>query len=225
MSCYNPNPNCTCRHCDPSKEIKKSSKREDLTGQKFNRLLIVGLSHIKNKVSYWKCLCDCGKIHIAKGSHIKEGRTKSCGCYGNEQMRKVLNKEPGHASWHLQFVQYKRHAKERDLEFDISFDFFKKICSMKCTYCGSDPRPYNLYYKRDGTKRIKKGRFTTEEARIRAWININGIDRVDSDIGYEESNCVPCCSICNTMKMDHSQEKFLDHIKKILEYQNREVKC
>ena len=33
-----------------------------------------------------------------------------------------------------------------------------------------------------------------------------GIDRIDSDIGYTLANCVPCCTICNLMKSDHSLE-------------------
>ena len=28
----------------------------------------------------WKCLCDCGKEHIVRGSNLTTGRTKSCGC-------------------------------------------------------------------------------------------------------------------------------------------------
>lgn len=30
----------------------------------------------------------------------------------------------------------------------------------------------------------------------------SGIDRVDSALGYIEGNCVPCCSVCNRMKLD-----------------------
>lgn len=43
-----------------------------------------------------------------------------------------------------------------------------------------------------------------------------GIDRVDSSIGYISSNCRPCCSVCNYMKLDHTEEYFINHIKKIL---------
>lgn len=42
-----------------------------------------------------------------------------------------------------------------------------------------------------------------------------GIDRVNNQIGYILSNCVPCCKICNWMKRDLSLEDFLNHIKKI----------
>jgi hypothetical protein len=44
-----------------------------------------------------------------------------------------------------------------------------------------------------------------------------GIDRVDNSIGYELDNCVPCCSWCNSIKMEHSKEEMLEHLNKIIE--------
>lgn len=46
-----------------------------------------------------------------------------------------------------------------------------------------------------------------------------GLDRVDSSEGYVEYNVVPCCALCNTMKFNHSTDKFLSHIDKIYKYQ------
>lgn len=43
-----------------------------------------------------------------------------------------------------------------------------------------------------------------------------GVDRVDSSIGYEIKNCVPCCKTCNYMKLNLSLSDFLSHIQKIL---------
>ena len=35
-----------------------------------------------------------------------------------------------------------------------------------------------------------------------------GIDRIDSNIGYTLANAVPCCTACNTMKLDFSLEEW-----------------
>ena len=43
----------------------------------------------------------------------------------------------------------------------------------------------------------------------------NGIDRIDSNLGYYKENCVPCCSICNYMKQSFSQLDFISQCKKI----------
>lgn len=43
-----------------------------------------------------------------------------------------------------------------------------------------------------------------------------GLDRVDSKVGYLPTNIVPCCRICNTMKMALPKDIFLAHCKKIV---------
>jgi hypothetical protein len=62
----------------------------DLTGTRFGRLTIVGISgHIQRKgktstIILWECQCDCGGSKIARGNHLRDGRTKSCGCITKE---------------------------------------------------------------------------------------------------------------------------------------------
>lgn len=43
------------------------------------------------------------------------------------------------------------------------------------------------------------------------------IDRVDNNTWYTEQNCVPCCSVCNKMKLNYDNNFFINHIKKIYE--------
>ena len=67
---------------------------EDLTGQRFHRLIAVRyVGADRNRVSLWLFKCDCGAETIARGSAVKRGRTKSCGCFRKEvairQLRKV----------------------------------------------------------------------------------------------------------------------------------------
>ena len=60
---------------------------EDLIGQKFNLLTVVGFSHIKQykrgrikNIAYFNCVCDCGNNHIASAPSLKSNKVKSCGC-------------------------------------------------------------------------------------------------------------------------------------------------
>jgi hypothetical protein len=43
----------------------------------------------------------------------------------------------------------------------------------------------------------------------------NGIDRIDSNIGYIEGNVQPCCYNCNMMKRSMTHTQFINHILKI----------
>lgn len=45
----------------------------------------------------------------------------------------------------------------------------------------------------------------------------HGIDRVDNSIGYLINNCVPCCTMCNYMKKNYTEEEFIEHCIKIVE--------
>jgi hypothetical protein len=48
----------------------------------------------------------------------------------------------------------------------------------------------------------------------RAWIIVNGIDRVDNSIGYIKSNSVTCCSQCNFAKNDISLYEWLSYLER-----------
>jgi hypothetical protein len=53
----------------------------DLGGGRFGKL--VALDPVRRGGSaavFWRCKCDCGKIHEASGSELKAGRAVSCGC-------------------------------------------------------------------------------------------------------------------------------------------------
>lgn len=66
-------------------------KAIDLTGQRFNRLFVLcqagwdGCGHL-----LWTVICDCGTEFVARGSDLKMGRTRSCGCLKRETSSKNM---------------------------------------------------------------------------------------------------------------------------------------
>ena len=57
---------------------------QNLIGQRFHSLEVISGPIIKNKKTYWVCKCECGKEKIARADQLKNGQTKSCGCYKNK---------------------------------------------------------------------------------------------------------------------------------------------
>lgn len=58
----------------------------DLTGQKFGRLMVLSrLSSDSRGEARWECVCACGNQTAALGSHLRTGRTQSCGCLTREK--------------------------------------------------------------------------------------------------------------------------------------------
>ena len=62
---------------------------KDITGQRFGRLIATEKSHkTKDKNWWWKCLCDCGNKVTIRGTSLRSGASRSCGCYKNELSKK-----------------------------------------------------------------------------------------------------------------------------------------
>ena len=59
----------------------------DITGKRFGRLTVLGLSHIDGRRrSIWLCRCDCGNIVKLRKDHFayQKSKQKSCGCLHRE---------------------------------------------------------------------------------------------------------------------------------------------
>ena len=56
----------------------------DLTGQKFGRLTVIERAENRGKRVTWLCKCECGNEIVIIGGNLKNGSTKSCGCYKKE---------------------------------------------------------------------------------------------------------------------------------------------
>ena len=61
----------------------------NLVGQRFGKLVVISQVQNRKGHSYWNCLCDCGKEKIIRGSHLKNGSIKSCGCINKELMNNI----------------------------------------------------------------------------------------------------------------------------------------
>lgn len=69
--------------------IRKTSQSVniiDLAGKKFRKLTVI--ERVPDWISkrtgkrklLWKCVCDCGKVVVKFGTHLKSGEALSCGC-------------------------------------------------------------------------------------------------------------------------------------------------
>lgn len=73
------------------KEVSSSRFLKDLTGKEFGRLKVLGRAvppkNTKNKHSYWRCLCICGKYKKTFSYNLIKGFTKSCGCLSKDELK------------------------------------------------------------------------------------------------------------------------------------------
>ena len=111
-------------------------------------------------------------------------------CYENERKielnrtRSVRNyKSENKLNIPRYYDEYIRGASRRNLEFTQSLEKFTTLVESPCYYC----------------KHINE-------------LEAIGVDRIDSTIGYIDSNVVPACETCNMMKGSHAISDFAKHI-------------
>ena len=72
----------TSRSCGCLKADLIRARAEDLTNQKFGRLLVLGLSVERSPRGgpRWECVCTCGQVTRVLTASLTSGKTRSCGC-------------------------------------------------------------------------------------------------------------------------------------------------
>lgn len=73
---------------------------QDLTGRRYGRLTVLSWSHTTRRRAFWQCRCNCGKMTVVPGGHLKNGHTKSCGCLKRERDARRYRVRPEYSSWH-----------------------------------------------------------------------------------------------------------------------------
>lgn len=127
-------------------------------------------------------------------------------------------KNPADVVWRQLYVAYKGRARRNNREFSLTQKDFVDLCSKNCYYDNTEPKETYQIYNKKRYEATYQGYTFDEEKSSRYVLKTNGIDRIDSSKGYTLDNCVPCCKVCNEMKMARTEEEFLAQITKIYKY-------
>lgn len=147
---------------------------KDITGQRFGRFTVLSFSGKRGRKPYWNCRCECGNEKAVHGEHLKEGRSRSCGCLNAEVQRQSFETH-GHAP----FDKAQRHP------------LYSTWCNMK-RRCYSETADQYEYYGGRGI--VVSNEWRDDFAR---FANDMGpkptpqhtIDREDNDGPYAPWNC------------------------------------
>jgi len=182
-------------------------------GDRHGFLEIIEIISQNNQGSHVKlnCYChNCGMTKIMNSINIK--KRNSCGCC-QRISDTWANVGPKTKPWQLPegqsaknelFYQYKRSAKKRNLDWNLTEEQFFDIVTGNCYYCDSSL---------DNTKR--------GQGKTSGDFKYTGIDRFNNSIGYTKDNCVACCWMCNNMKSSYTNIEFIN---KIIQIYNHKIK-
>ena len=177
------------------------------TGDRFGHWTVLDPVPTKDKRQYRiLCECVCGKQKRVRRDGLRSGQTTNCGCVSDKETAKKNMRyfTQGARGLSILYKQYKASAVTRDLSFELSLDEFEKLTSADCYYCGVPP----------SNKVIPRGH-ASEEIRQFSTYTYSGIDRVDNDLGYVITNCLPCCKPCNVAKNNHTAHDFIERAHRI----------
>lgn len=165
-----------------------------MIGRIFGKLTITAYDE---KRKMYVCSCLCGGETRATGWTLINGGRKGCQCIkiGKEYLLLPDNLGPKKAL----FRAYKKAAQARKHEFDLSIEQFCTLIDKNCHYCNLPP----------------EGKYKSGNR----FLVYSGIDRIESTKGYEITNCVPCCKICNYSKRILSLNEWMMWLKRISKHQ------
>lgn len=167
------------------------------------------LEHIRietaagNKEWRWKCIDETGMFYYMRprALHLKAQKAQKA-------IDRIVNsdyyEQMGLNQMGLRkkvFSEYISNAARRGIPMNLKFEEFNHLINQDCYYCGSHP-----YVHKSLIPRANKAE---------PMLKHNGVDRLDSSIGYEKFNCVPCCFKCNRAKDTMSSEEFSYYIERI----------
>lgn len=181
-----------CKAC----QFVFSSRKElkIVAGQRAGHLTAVMPVDQRNRdrEKQWVFRCDCGREIIRSVTKVLNGHRISCGC---KTARFATKKD---SNFTVAYHEYKRGAKLRNHSWELSRDLVRVLFTGDCFYCGAPP---SIVVNS-----------CTGDVLVR-----NGIDRLDSSIGYTSGNCVSCCARCNYAKGNMAYQEFIDFIKAVYE--------
>ncbi len=162
--------------------------------------ICVKIEHLQS--SKIKVLCRCEDCSLERyvnydsligrknSIYLKSGETLCVKCAA-KRFSGVLSPKYKHGC--NRFCEYRLHARDRNIIFDLPVEDFKRLITQPCHYCNG----FSTYKNKQS-----RG---------------NGIDRKDSNIGYIIDNCVPCCATCNFVKNSMPYSDFITYIRSIYE--------
>lgn len=147
----------------------------DLTGQRFERLLVIERAGSRKGQTMWRCRCDCGNERVIQSSSLTGGRSRSCGCLHWELSAQIL-----------QSNNFFRDGAYRDKRLFGIWSAMKQRCL----------NPNNPEYAIYGGRGIEICREWLDDFLVfQKWAFENDyredltIDRIDNEQGYFPENC------------------------------------
>ena len=149
-------------------------KFNDLSGQKFNHLLVIKRSQSINpncKLTYYECLCDCGNICIIYGCNLTKSKSKTCGIKGCEYYFELCGNRLTHGK--SKSDEHSIYSKMISRCYNQKNSDYPSYGGRGISVCDSWRLSFMNFFNDMGIRPSKS----------------HSIDRIDNQKGYSLDNC------------------------------------
>jgi len=186
------------------REARDMSLKRYHEGAIFGRFTLIKMAFIDPHGSpVWRCRCVvCGTELYKRVQDLYNGAgDRACGC--------LKSKDSVSTGLKRVYDGYKRHADALGLQFELTMEDVRRISTQNCFYCGCVPNRVEGAHRKHANN--GKGYLSAYNGKF----IYNGIDRMDSTIGYIENNVVSCCFDCNVAKRVRPVDTFAEWIRTV----------
>lgn len=148
----------------------KAIPDDEIIGQRFGRLVGIGLAQNKGSTRRGHFRCDCGEDRVLPLSSVRSGRTRSCGCFRLERSRRK-GKNATHGECH-KTGEHRSWQAMRARCLNPAHQAFHNYGGRGITVCARW-ESYEDFLTDMGRRPTKR----------------HTLDRIDNDQGYEPGNC------------------------------------
>lgn len=144
----------------------------DITGQSFGRWTVLCREGTKDREATWRCQCSCRgneSIRVVKGSELRSGKSRSCGCIRNENLS---TKKTIHGMSDTRLYKMWKNIKTRC--YDKNDKSFINYGGRGVQMCDSWKNSFESF---------------AEWALSNGYSDALSIERVDVNGGYSPDNC------------------------------------
>ena len=124
-------------------------------GNRYGKLVVLSRGENDNNgKARWYCQCDCGNIILARGTDLRRGKTKTCGCSSIKAEQSLVGQRFGA----LEVIEFTRRNNSNKLMYRCKCD------------CGNEIEVIGQHLKNGNTKscgcyrkQVNSSRFTKDE--------------------------------------------------------------
>ncbi len=142
----------------------------ELTPKEDSRWTPIKLDHVNNE-AFWLCKCRCGTMKVVRGSTVRNGVSKSCGCLAREEARQ-RERTHGHTAGGEISPEYQSWKAMKERCYNPNHVRYADYGGRGILVCARWKNSFENFFEDMGER--PEG---------------ESLDRINPNAGYSPSNC------------------------------------